>query len=77
MTRTVYRFQPFTIRQDTTALPTYEARCVAGEEADCGASSRQETDPAPVERWMAEHTRDTGHFRFRRVFADYADVSPQ
>ena len=66
------RFKPFTIRQDPEAAEQYEAVCVAGDDADCGASSGKRTDPDPVELWMIDHTARTGHERFRRTFSDYA-----
>lgn len=75
MTRSVMRYVPFTIRQDPTALPGYEAECVSGEESDCGAKSGEWGTPAPVENWVMAHTRDTGHTRYRRWFVDYAEVN--
>ncbi|MCX4907308.1 hypothetical protein [Streptomyces sp. NBC_00878] len=36
MTRRTFRYVPFTIVQDTTAEPEYGARCVAGDESECG-----------------------------------------
>ncbi|MFH8990739.1 hypothetical protein [Streptomyces sp. NPDC017940] len=76
MTRRVFRFVPFTIEQDQTAEPEYEARCVSGADADCGARSDTYGTPGPVEEWQRGHTRDTGHARYRRNFGDYAVVRP-
>jgi len=40
-TTTRYRFREYTVTTvlDPTALPTFEAICVAGEQQDCGATS--------------------------------------
>ncbi|MEN8653764.1 hypothetical protein ABCR94_24965 [Streptomyces sp. 21So2-11] len=76
MTRSVMRFVPYTIAQDQTAWPEYVARCVSGDEKECGAESGSKSDPADVEKWMTNHTRGTGHLRYRRTFADYAVFEP-
>ncbi|WP_405937477.1 hypothetical protein OG338_12915 [Streptomyces sp. NBC_00726] len=76
MTRRVFRYVPFTIEQDGTAEPEYEARCVSGDEAECGARSGNWTAPEPVEEWQRVHTQDTGHRRYRRNFGDYAVLRP-
>lgn len=66
---------PFTVGRDETAEAVYEAECVSsGESAECGAESGPHRDPEPVGEWMREHTRDTGHLRYLRVFSDYALV---
>ncbi|WP_440581748.1 DUF7848 domain-containing protein [Streptomyces djakartensis] len=70
--RRVFRYVPYTIVQDPSALPEYEARCVSGEEADCGAGSGVRSAPAEVEEWQRRHTQETRHLRYRRCFADYA-----
>ncbi|MEU6993588.1 hypothetical protein ABZ953_23405 [Streptomyces sp. NPDC046465] len=75
MTRTVFRFVPFTITQDTTAEPTYEAVCVSGDGKECGERSDEWITPHPVEVWMRDHMKITGHARYRRTFVDYADVT--
>ncbi|GAA3191188.1 MULTISPECIES: hypothetical protein [Streptomyces] len=75
MTRTAYRFVPFTIKQDLAAEPTYSAFCVSGDEKECEQSSDEWLTPHPVEVWMREHTRETGHSRYRREFVDYAEVT--
>ncbi len=74
--RRVFRYVPYAIVQDTTAEPEYEARCVSGGEADCGAGSGPRPDPAEVEEWQRLHTQDTRHTRYRRHFADYAVLEP-
>ncbi|UGY91246.1 hypothetical protein [Streptomyces gobiensis] len=76
MTRSVFRYVPFTIDQDQTAEPEYEARCVFGDEAECGAQSGTYSDPGPVEEWQRKHTQETGHRRYRRNFGDYAIMQP-
>ncbi|MFF4985134.1 hypothetical protein ACFY3O_34455 [Streptomyces sp. NPDC001046] len=70
--RRVFRYVPYTIVQDPSAQPEYEARCVSGEEADCGAGSGVRSAPAEVEEWQRRHTQETRHLRYRRCFADYA-----
>ena len=72
MTRRVFRHVPFTIEQDQTAEPEYEARCVSGDDAECGVRSGTHSRPGPVEEWQRNHTQETGHRRFRRNFGDYA-----
>ncbi|GAA3868263.1 hypothetical protein GCM10023084_21720 [Streptomyces lacrimifluminis] len=77
MTRRIFRYVPYTIVQDQTAEPEYAARCVSGDETDCGAASGVRQGPADVEEWQRRHTQDTGHNRYRRTFADYAVWEPQ
>ncbi|MBB1259674.1 DUF7848 domain-containing protein [Streptomyces alkaliterrae] len=76
MTRRVFRFVPFTIEQDQSAAPEYEACCVSGDEAECGAASGSYGHPGPVEEWLRRHTQATGHLRYRRSFGDYAVLRP-
>jgi len=75
MTRT-FRYVPYKRVQDPYAAPEYEARCVCGDEAECGAASGSHGDPEPVEEWQRLHTQATGHTRYRRTFADYAVMQP-
>lgn len=70
------RFVPYTIAQDLMAWPEYAARCVSGEDRECGAESGSKSEPTDVEKWMTSHVRGTGHCRFRRIFADYAVFEP-
>ncbi|MFJ4974906.1 hypothetical protein ACIP6X_06125 [Streptomyces coeruleorubidus] len=76
MSRTAYRFVDYVTRQDPTGELSWSAVCVSGDEADCGAFSG-ETDEETAVKWMAEHTRDTEHTRYRRTFVDYATVEPK
>jgi len=76
VTRRVFRYVPFTIEQDQTAEPEYEARCVSGDESECGAQSGAHSHPGPVEEWLCKHTQETGHRRYRRNFGDYAVMRP-
>lgn len=76
MTRRVFRYVAYTLVQDLTAYPEYAARCVSGEEADCGAESGMRPAPGDVEEWQRKHTQETRHTRYRRVFADYAVMEP-
>ncbi|NGN68437.1 hypothetical protein G5C51_31640 [Streptomyces sp. A7024] len=64
------------ITADQAAEAEYEAVCVSGDEEDCGEASGPLTDADALTRWMAEHTRDTGHQRFRRAYCEYAHVEP-
>ncbi len=75
--RRVFRYVPYSIVQDPSARPEYEAYCVSGEEADCGASSGPCQAPAEVEEWQRRHTQETRHLRYRRSFADYAVLERQ
>ncbi|MFD8230924.1 hypothetical protein ACFV20_03335 [Streptomyces sp. NPDC059696] len=70
--RRVFRYVPYTIVQDPSAQPEYEAYCVSGEEEDCGAGSGPCRAPGDVEEWQRRHTQETRHLRYRRSFADYA-----
>lgn len=72
MSRAVFRYVPFTIEQDRTAEPEYEARCVSGDDAECGAESGTHLGPEPVEEWLRRHLQETRHTRYRRSFGDYA-----
>ncbi|MFF3376042.1 hypothetical protein ACFYXF_24190 [Streptomyces sp. NPDC002680] len=73
----VFRYVPYSIVQDGSAEPEYEARCVSGDERDCGAVSGRHANPAEVEEWQRLHTQETGHTRYRRCFADYSVLEPQ
>lgn len=75
--RRIFRYVPYSIVQDASALPEYQAYCVSGEEEDCGASSGPRTAPAEVEEWQRRHTQETRHLRYRRSFADYAVLERQ
>ncbi|MFE2421811.1 hypothetical protein [Streptomyces hokutonensis] len=75
--RRIFRFVPYAIVQDPGAEPEYEARCVSGDEDDCGAASGPCGDPTTVEEWQRNHTQATRHTRYRRSFADYAVLEPQ
>ncbi|MCB5910824.1 DUF7848 domain-containing protein [Streptomyces pinistramenti] len=76
MTRRVFPYVPFTIEQDETATPTYEAECISGDVIECGEDSGPHHDPEPVEEWMRKHTQDTGHARYLRIFSDCAVIQP-
>ncbi|MEV0639599.1 hypothetical protein AB0I77_32630 [Streptomyces sp. NPDC050619] len=68
----IFRYVPYAIVQDPSAQPEYEAYCVSGDEADCGATSGRCQAPGEVEEWQRRHTQETRHLRYRRTFADYA-----
>ncbi|MER5339317.1 hypothetical protein ABT030_03020 [Streptomyces mirabilis] len=75
--RRIFRFVPYAIVQDPSAEPEYEARCVSGDENDCGAESGPYGNPTDVEEWQRKHTQETRRTRYRRSFADYAVLEPQ
>ncbi|MEU0246041.1 hypothetical protein ABZ192_17180 [Streptomyces sp. NPDC006235] len=75
--RRIFRYVPYSIVQDASAVPEYQAYCVSGEEEDCGASSGPRPTPAEVEEWQRRHTQETRHLRYRRSFADYAVLERQ
>ncbi|MFG2782851.1 hypothetical protein ACGFY7_34080 [Streptomyces prunicolor] len=76
-TRRIFRYVPYSIVQDPTAEPEYEARCVSGDDHDCDATSGPHTNLTDVEEWQRKHTQETRHTRYRRSFADYAVLEPQ
>ncbi len=65
MTRATYRFRQYGVTPDELAEPVFQAVCVSGDETDCGADSGDQEDEETLTGWMAEHTRDSGHDRFR------------
>ncbi|MEE1734038.1 MULTISPECIES: hypothetical protein [Streptomyces] len=71
-----YRFRTYDISPDPMSETTFAAACVSGDDADCGATSGEQVEKTDVERWIAEHVRDTGHSRYRRTMADYALAEP-
>ncbi|MGW0332355.1 DUF7848 domain-containing protein [Streptomyces sp. NPDC003011] len=75
--RRIFRYVPYSIVQDASAQPEYEAYCVSGDEADCGAGSGPCGTPGEVEEWQRRHTQETRHPRYRRSFADYAVLERQ
>ncbi|MGR8010320.1 DUF7848 domain-containing protein [Streptomyces hypolithicus] len=77
MSRRTFRYVAFSIVQDAMAEPEYAARCVSGNESECGAESGVRHHPAEVEEWQRQHTQETRHVRYRRNFADYAVMEPQ
>ncbi|EST17968.1 MULTISPECIES: DUF7848 domain-containing protein [Streptomyces] len=76
MTRATYRFREHKITPDPLGVPEHQAVCVSGDETECGADSGLLPDGKELARWMAEHTRDTGHLRFRAAQWGYALMEP-
>ncbi len=70
-----FRYTTWTFEQDTTTYPEYSARCVTGEEKDCGELIRS-GGTEWVEEWMRRHTQITGHTRYRRTVDDYVTLEP-
>ncbi|MFF5371315.1 hypothetical protein [Streptomyces sp. NPDC013187] len=76
MTRSVIKHVTYELRPDETANQEFEARCVWGEEKECGAESGPQPTPEDVTVWMIQHTSKTRHNRYRRALADYQIWSP-
>lgn len=76
MTRSVIKHVPYRVRQDETAEKEYDARCVYGDEVECGAESGPCSDPFEVEAWQRQHTQQTRHNRYRRSLAGYEIWEP-
>lgn len=74
--RSVMRYVTYKIEADLTALPEYEAVCVTGDDADCGARPACSVDLDELAAWVLSHTAETGHTRYRRGLHDYAVVVP-
>ncbi|MCX5426092.1 hypothetical protein [Streptomyces sp. NBC_00078] len=74
--RAAYRFRAYNFTADQSTLPTYQAVCVTGDDADCGADSGPQESEENLNRWMAEHSRDTAHATFRRAQWSYVEVQP-
>ncbi|MFF3553644.1 hypothetical protein ACFYXL_09540 [Streptomyces tsukubensis] len=76
MSRAVFRFEPYTTRQDETVEPEYSAVCVSGDEEACGAASGVRGSALDVDDWMRGHMTETAHRHFKRSFDDYAELLP-
>ncbi|HEY0690707.1 MAG TPA: hypothetical protein VGD71_16905 [Kribbella sp.] len=70
--RSTYRFREYEITPDPLGVPDHQAVCVSGDDTECGADSETQPEGEALGRWMAEHTRDTGHLRFRVAQWGYA-----
>ncbi|MGW0705050.1 DUF7848 domain-containing protein [Streptomyces sp. NPDC002643] len=75
--RALLRFVNYTTTRDPQGEVTYKARCVSGDEEECGAESEVLGDDEAANDWIAEHTAATGHKRYKRTFEDYALVEPK
>jgi len=67
------KFTKYDIEPDLNNPPEYEARCAEGE---CPADSGPLASCDAVSWWKAEHTRATGHTRYRLVVATYEVWAP-
>jgi hypothetical protein len=76
MSRSVFRFIPYTTLQDQTVEPEYSAECVSGKEKACGEKSGLRSHPTDVEAWMRTHMKETRHRHFRRRIDDFAELVP-
>ncbi len=74
--RKTLRFVPYRIAPDPLSEPEYEAVCVSGDDADCGAASGTGETPMGVAAWQFTHSAETGHTRFRRTFHEYTVTEP-
>ena len=75
-TTRVLRFRNFTIMPDPLGLPTFEARCVSGDEEECGAESGEHDAVAGRDDWVQRHFKATGHQRYQHVLSDYRIIEP-
>lgn len=75
--RAVLRFVDYKVTFDPAGEATRQARCVSGDEEECGAESKELGGEQSVVDWMAEHAAETGHRRFHRLYSDYALVEPK
>ncbi|MER5490101.1 DUF7848 domain-containing protein [Streptomyces sp. LE64] len=76
MTRSVIKHVTYELHADLGAEEEYEARCVWGEEVECGAESGPRHSPEEVTAWMIRHTSGTRHNRYRRTRSDYQFWQP-
>lgn len=76
MTRSVFRFEYFTTRQDLAVAPEYSAVCVSGADEACGEKSGPMDTADDVDHWMRRHMAGSRHRHFRRAFVDFAELVP-
>lgn len=74
MTR-YFRFGEFEIVQNPDEAPTFGAVCVADLQ-ECYEYSGNVGDTETMHKWIAEHTRDTGHQDFRRNYGGHCRTLP-
>ncbi|MEV0537159.1 hypothetical protein [Kitasatospora sp. NPDC050463] len=75
---TRYRFREYhvTAVADPMALPTFEARCVTGEEQDCAATSGELNTPEELTLWIAGHCAQTGHQSYEQTTRTVVHAEP-
>lgn len=76
-TRSIFRFVDYVTRLDPAGEQVWQAMCVSGEDKDCGAKSPEVGSEEAGNDWMADHAKETGHDRFKRLYADFALVRPK
>ncbi|MGW0707071.1 DUF7848 domain-containing protein [Streptomyces sp. NPDC002643] len=76
MTRSRIKHVTYRIRQDDLAESEFEARCVFGDEVECGAESGRRPESSQVDEWQRKHTQATRHNRYRRSMSDYQIWEP-
>ncbi|MGW3950945.1 DUF7848 domain-containing protein [Streptomyces sp. NPDC004752] len=73
--RSVLRYVDYVAKPDPVGEQTWQAECVTDVgDKDCGVKSPELGREQAVVDWMAEHTKETGHERFKRIYEDYALV---
>ncbi|MFF7477089.1 hypothetical protein [Streptomyces sp. NPDC008092] len=75
--KAVMRFVDYETTRDPQGEIIFKARCVSGDEAECGAESEGFDGDEAANMWMAKHTATTGHKRYKRTCEDYALVEPK
>lgn len=73
--RRTFRFRNYVIRAESDSPKLYSVACVTDKEASCDAH-KETTDLEAIDRWIAEHVRDTGHEHFRRTFSELVTATP-
>ncbi len=73
---TAFRYVPYAVTRDPLACTEVSARCVSGDEAECGAESAVHVRPDAVTEWVRQHVQQTGHRRYRRSYGQYIVMEP-
>lgn len=74
--RALIKHVTYVLQEDPTAEHEFGARCVWGDEVECGAESGNKPTPKEATDWMVDHTSATNHNRYRRYRADYQVWQP-
>ncbi|MFI6205876.1 hypothetical protein ACIBAI_05675 [Streptomyces sp. NPDC051041] len=70
MTRRIFRFVDYRVDPDPLAALVMQAKCISGDEADCGEKSPEfsEDQQQDMTRWIAKHRAEKGHGRFEETY---------